>query len=58
VGAGFAAPLEIGLGCEVKPTATGTLYLRVNASAGRLADNHGTLNVTIGEAIESSGGEK
>jgi hypothetical protein len=48
--AGFAKPFEIGLKCEVRPDRGGTLYLRVNDSAGRLADNRGSLTVTISEA--------
>jgi hypothetical protein len=43
----LAKPLAIGLARTVTPTASGTLYLRVNDSAGRLADNQGTLTVTI-----------
>ena len=44
---GFAHPIEIGLGTTIKPAASGTLYLRVNDSAGRLDDNRGNLTVTI-----------
>lgn len=43
----FAKPLAIGLRAIVKPTASGTLYLRVNDSAARLDDNRGTLSVKI-----------
>jgi hypothetical protein len=45
----FAAPAAIGLEATLKPTATGTLYLRVNDSGGRLEDNRGTLTATIQE---------
>ena len=45
----FATPAAIGLEATLKPATTGTLYLRVNDSAGRLADNRGTLTVTIQE---------
>ena len=41
----FAQPIGIGLGTTITPTASGTLYLRVNDSAGRLDDNRGTLTV-------------
>jgi hypothetical protein len=46
-GATFAEPLAIGLCATVKPAASGTLYLRVNDSAGKLDDNRGTLSVKI-----------
>jgi hypothetical protein len=39
--------VAIGLHTTLKPTATGTLYLRVNDSAAKLDDNRGTLTVTI-----------
>ena len=45
--ASFADPVAIGLQAIIKPAASGTLYLRVNDSAGRLDDNRGTLTVTI-----------
>jgi hypothetical protein len=45
----LARPFGIGLGNTVTPKSTGTLYLRVNDSAGRLHDNRGTLTVTIDE---------
>ena len=45
--ASFANPLVVGLGCEFTPQATGTLYFRVNDSAGELSDNRGTLEVEI-----------
>jgi hypothetical protein len=50
--AGFAKPIEIGLGCTLTPNDVGTLYLRVNDSGGRLADNRGSLQVTIAEVRE------
>jgi hypothetical protein len=44
---GFAHPIAIGLGTKLKSTASGTLYLRVNDAAGKLADNRGSLTVSI-----------
>jgi len=46
----FANPVVIGLHTILKPTVSGTLYLRVNESASKLDDNHGSINVKI-EAI-------
>jgi hypothetical protein len=40
-------PQAIGLGAAVVPEATGTLYLRINDSPAELADNRGTLDVTV-----------
>jgi hypothetical protein len=40
-------PQSIGLGGEIEPTTTGTLYLKINAPAADLADNTGTLSVRI-----------
>lgn len=48
-GATFAKPLAIGLGCEITPEVSGTLYLRVNDSAARLGDNRGTLTIRIAD---------
>jgi hypothetical protein len=48
--AGFAEPIAIGLRIDLRPARAGTLYLRVNDSAARLADNRGSLAVTISEA--------
>jgi hypothetical protein len=45
---GFAQPFEIGLERDVIPTRSGTLYLRINDSPGRLDDNRGELQVSIG----------
>ena len=45
--ASFAQPIAIGLGTTFQSPSSGTLYLRVNDSAGRLHDNRGTLAVTI-----------
>lgn len=45
----LAHPFAIGLGTTIRPAASGTLYLRVNDSAGRLGDNRGRLSVTIEE---------
>jgi hypothetical protein len=46
----LANAFEIGLGTTITPTASGTLYLRVNDWPGQLDDNRGTLTVTIDEA--------
>jgi hypothetical protein len=46
----FANPVVIGLRTTLKPTVSGMLYLRVNDSASKLDDNHGTINVNIGAA--------
>ena len=46
----FANPVAIGLHTTLKPTVSGTLYLRVNDSASSLDDNRGTIRVKI-EAI-------
>jgi hypothetical protein len=45
----LARPFEVGLGTNVTPKVSGTLYLRVNDSAGRLYDNRGALTVTVQE---------
>lgn len=47
-GAGsFTEPVAIGLTKTFTPIRSGTLYLRVNDSAGRLDDNRGTLTAVI-----------
>jgi hypothetical protein len=43
----FAKPAAIGLGTVLKPTANGTLYLRVNDSPATLGENQGSLTVTV-----------
>jgi hypothetical protein len=43
----FANPVVLGLHTVLKPTASGTLYLRVNDSASQLDDNRGTITVKI-----------
>ncbi len=43
----FTRPIAIGLARTLTPAASGTLYLRVNDAAGNLADNEGSLSVTI-----------
>ena len=40
-------PHAIGSEDELQPEATGTLFLKINEAAGALADNSGTLEVTI-----------
>jgi hypothetical protein len=44
---GFARPIAIGLGTNITPEVSGTLYLRVNDSASRLDDNRGSFTVTV-----------
>jgi hypothetical protein len=41
------SPTEIGLGAELTPDESGTLYLRVNDSPAELADNAGTATVEV-----------
>jgi len=43
----FVNPVVIGLRTTLKPTISGTLYLRVNDSASKLDDNRGTITVKI-----------
>lgn len=43
-------PLVVGLTATLKPAESGTLYLRINDSAGKLADNAGMLTVVVMEA--------
>jgi hypothetical protein len=43
----FANPVAIGLHAILKPTVSGTLYLRVNDSASNLDDNRGSITVKI-----------
>jgi len=50
---GFAHPFAIGLQMSLTPAASGTLYLRVNDSGGKLVDNRGSLTVTI-EEVEAA----
>jgi hypothetical protein len=40
-------PTVIGLGSELRPTETGTLFLKINDSAGELDDNSGELKVEV-----------
>jgi hypothetical protein len=43
------SPIEVGLGAELTPAETGTLYLRINDSPAELADNAGGLQVQVTE---------
>jgi len=43
----LVTPQPIGLASEMEPTTTGTLYLKINEPASGLADNSGTLSITI-----------
>lgn len=54
--AGFAHPFAIGLRQTITPAESGTLYLRVNDSGGKLGDNRGQLSVVI-EEVDRAGGE-
>jgi hypothetical protein len=40
-------PISIGLGAELTPKQSGTLFLRINDSSGELSDNAGTLVVEV-----------
>ena len=44
---GLLRPVTIGLGATWAPTASGTLYFRINDSAAELHDNKGELTVKI-----------
>jgi hypothetical protein len=43
----LTTPQPIGLGSEIEPMKAGTLYLKINEPASGLADNTGTLTVTV-----------
>lgn len=45
-------PISIGLGAELTPKQSGTLFLRINDSSGELSDNAGTLVVEVGRNTE------
>jgi hypothetical protein len=45
----FLKPIIVGLGADLQPRETGTLYLRINDSAGELAENTGSASVTVNE---------
>jgi len=53
--AGFAHPFAIGLRQTITPAESGTLYLRVNDSGGKLGDNRGQLSVVIEEVDRAAG---
>jgi hypothetical protein len=44
---GFMKPIVVGAGAEIRPAETGTLYFKINDSAGQLSDNGGKAEVTI-----------
>jgi hypothetical protein len=54
----WAKPLVVGLGTTFRPTSSGTLYLRVNEPAGELADDSGTVEVTVRELTEAEAATK
>ncbi|RIK72860.1 MAG: hypothetical protein DCC68_25825 [Planctomycetota bacterium] len=41
------SPISIGLAAELAPAQSGTLYFKINDSAGELHDNQGSLSVSI-----------
>ncbi|HVW37280.1 MAG TPA: hypothetical protein VHB99_08235, partial [Pirellulales bacterium] len=43
------SPIEVGLGAELRPAETGTLYLGINDSPAELADNAGSVQVQVAE---------
>jgi hypothetical protein len=46
----LARPQPVGLGRELVPARSGTLFLKINDAPGELADNAGTLEVEIAQA--------
>lgn len=48
-------PIVIGLAGELEPAESGTLYLRINESAGKLGDNSGSLRVKVMDANADAG---
>jgi hypothetical protein len=54
--ASLGKPLAVGLGTTIEAGVSGTLFLRVNDSAARLADNRGTLTVSIELLSEEDAG--
>ena len=53
---GLTRPIVVGLDRTVSVDRPGTLYLRINDSAGSLADNAGTLSVEVWPASNGVGG--
>lgn len=51
---GFLQPAPIGLGLEITPPLSGTLYLRINDSPAELFDNQGTAKVRISESSKDN----
>lgn len=49
----FAHPIALGLRATITPESTGKLYLRVNDSAAKLADNQGAVSITIVQATDA-----
>jgi hypothetical protein len=43
----FLKPIVVGTSAEITPAETGTLYFKINDSAGELADNGGQLSVNV-----------
>jgi hypothetical protein len=46
----FSSSLVVGLAATLKPAESGTLYLRINDSAAKLADNAGAVTVVVTKA--------
>jgi len=49
---GLIKPIVVGLGTTLEPKRAGTLYLRINDSAGERADNLGGVDVEVNAASE------
>ena len=47
-------PVSVGLGATLKPVQSGTLFLRINDSAGKLDDNVGSLTVEVALQADSN----
>lgn len=43
----LAAPISVGLAAELAPAQSGTLYFKINDSAGELRDNEGNVRVAV-----------
>ena len=52
---GLIRPMTVGLETTFQAPRTGTLYLRINDSAGELADNAGSAEVEVSAVTATSG---
>jgi len=50
-------PIVVGLTTAIEPSQSGTLFLRINDSAGKLADNAGSLQVKISQDRAQAAGK-